>query len=172
MPTLLIRPACVTDAQDIARIHILAWQTAYRGLVPDAYLASMDLQQRCDSWEKLLAASQHPVVVAQSGSSLAGWADFGASRDVSAAPSAGEIYGIYLAPERWRRGIGSQLFAAAIHALAQADFSSASLWVLQDNPVARRFYERMGMSCEDLPCPVTLGGRELQKVRYHMQIAG
>jgi RimJ/RimL family protein N-acetyltransferase len=34
--------------------------------------------------------------------------------------------------------------AAALAALRTSGFDSASLWVLEDNPRARRFYEREG----------------------------
>ena len=39
---------------------------------------------------------------------------------------------------------GPSLMAAAVAALRTSGFATASLWVLEDNPRARRFYEREG----------------------------
>ena len=47
-------------------------------------------------------------------------------------------------PERWRAGAGRALLAAVEHALTDAGFAEATLWVLEQNERARRFYERAG----------------------------
>ena len=41
-----IRPAAEGDAAGIARVHVRSWQEAYAGIVPEAYLASLDVDQR------------------------------------------------------------------------------------------------------------------------------
>ena len=35
---MLLRPAEPADAMDVARVHVRAWQVAYRNLLPDEYL--------------------------------------------------------------------------------------------------------------------------------------
>jgi hypothetical protein len=34
----MIRAATVSDAQEIARVHVASWLSTYRGLLPDDFL--------------------------------------------------------------------------------------------------------------------------------------
>ena len=45
-----IRRPTVDDAPDIASIHVSAWQAAYRGIVPDAFLDALSVDQREARW--------------------------------------------------------------------------------------------------------------------------
>ncbi len=54
---ILIRPAQKEDAYKIARVHIVTWQTAYRGQLPDTYLDSLSVEKRATVWDKRLEAS-------------------------------------------------------------------------------------------------------------------
>jgi GNAT superfamily N-acetyltransferase len=56
------------------------------------------------------------------------------------------LAGFYLVPERWGSGLADLLHAEAVAALRALGCSRARLWVLEDNPRARRFYERHGWS--------------------------
>ena len=47
-------------------------------------------------------------------------------------------------PDFWDRGFGRELIDAAENRLRELDHSHAVLWVLEDNPRARRFYELAG----------------------------
>ncbi len=58
----------------------------------------------------------------------------------------GELYGFYLHPDAWGSGAADALIGRCHDAL-QSRFTCASLWVLRDNPRARRFYERNGWAC-------------------------
>jgi hypothetical protein len=49
-----IRRAIATDAATIAGIHVRAWQWAYRGLIPDAFLDSLSVEARETSWRRQL----------------------------------------------------------------------------------------------------------------------
>jgi ribosomal protein S18 acetylase RimI-like enzyme len=72
---------------------------------------------------------------------VVGFASCGESRD---AAGEGELYAIYALPKAWGSGTGPTLMTAALTALRANGFGTASLWVLEDNPRARRFYEREG----------------------------
>ena len=37
-----VRPATLADVTEIAMIHVRSWQAAYRGLMPQDYLRSLD----------------------------------------------------------------------------------------------------------------------------------
>ena len=49
-----VREATPADAPGIARVHVDAWRTTYRGLVPDSYLAGLSYADRQTMWERIL----------------------------------------------------------------------------------------------------------------------
>ncbi|HXB49020.1 MAG TPA: GNAT family N-acetyltransferase [Streptosporangiaceae bacterium] len=51
---------------------------------------------------------------------------------------------IYLAPDSWGRGLGRELMTAALTYLADLGYDEVTLWVLDTNARARRFYEAAG----------------------------
>ena len=56
----------------------------------------------------------------------------------------GHLARLYVDPGEWGGGIGAALHDAAIDELRGNGCASASLWVLEANDRARRFYERRG----------------------------
>ena len=59
-------------------------------------------------------------------------------------PNVGHLARLYVTPDRWAQGIGSSLHSAATDHLRSAGFEQATLWVLEHNQRARRWYERLG----------------------------
>ena len=92
-------------------------------------------------WEERLANPQpgRQVLVCEDDGRVVGFVSLGDSRDE---PGKGELYAIYVVSEAWGSGAGPALMARALDALR--GYPSATLWVLDDNPRARRFYEREG----------------------------
>lgn len=57
--------------------------------------------------------------------------------------SLGHLARMYVAPERWGQGIGRVLHIVAVDHLRNAGYEEATLWVLEGNDRARRWYERL-----------------------------
>lgn len=168
-----LRRARVDDAQGIAAVHVAAWQAAYRGLMPDDYLASLRAEARADFWRRALAAEPHPVLVAERAGRIVGFASCGPPRDAGAPADRGELYAIYIDPAVWSSGVGRALCQAALGALRAAGFTAASLWVLAGNTRAIRFYERAGFARDPAATKtVTLGGTTLPELRYVRMLDG
>jgi GNAT superfamily N-acetyltransferase len=55
---------------------------------------------------------------------------------------------LYVVPERWGAGVAPALHDWALEVVRELGSERCSLWVLEDNARARRFYERRGW-CED-----------------------
>ncbi|MEA2366174.1 MAG: hypothetical protein QOI32_1686, partial [Thermoleophilaceae bacterium] len=51
---------------------------------------------------------------------------------------------IFVAPERWRGGVGRALLAAALDHLRGRAYSEVTLWSFADNGRANAFYEAAG----------------------------
>jgi ribosomal protein S18 acetylase RimI-like enzyme len=110
--------------------------------VPDSFLDGMlaDVERR-----RQLMASQGGQVtetVAVSGADVVGWIVAGSCRDADRTyPWQGEIYGCYVLPGWWSHGIGRRLLDHTANALQEGGRMDLSLWVLEGNARARRFYE-------------------------------
>jgi GNAT superfamily N-acetyltransferase len=81
------------------------------------------------------------VIVAVHDGQVCGATWFDPTRDPKMDPAqVGELVGIYLLPEVWDKGLGRKLLTAAVEHLTAAGYSQATLWVLESNARARRFY--------------------------------
>jgi diamine N-acetyltransferase len=54
------------------------------------------------------------------------------------------LEGLYVAPDWWGKGVADRLHGRALETLRGWGSERCHLWVLEENPRARRFYERRG----------------------------
>jgi GNAT superfamily N-acetyltransferase len=138
----IIRDAVLEDADAIARVSAESWRSSYRGVLPDEVLASIDVDKRAAKRRDLLRAGEGLYLVARDARELVGFCDAGPHRD--GAPGRGEVYAIYLLERVKRRGLGGKLFRCAQAWLAARGMPVVSVWVIEANSPARRFYEALG----------------------------
>ena len=159
--TLMVRAARAADVPAIARIHVDAWRAAYRGHMPDAYLDSLDVEQRARMWSGALSRPAPARLVVTE--PLTAFCFYGPSREDDQA----EIYALYVHPDHWRRGGGRVLCARAEQDARERECASIALWALQANEDARRFYERVGYAPDGAERDNTrLTGFALHEMRY------
>lgn len=143
-----IRPATPEDARAIAHVHMASWRSTYRGVLPDAVLANLSLDQREVTWrQQTETARQDPlgvfVLVAEDETaSLVGFASAGPEREATSGFDGG-LYAVYLLEKHQRQGIGRRFVAEAIGRFRERGYESMRVWVLDGNP-AQAFYERLG----------------------------
>jgi len=179
MGDVMVRDARVADVARIGLVHVRSWQAAYRGLMPQDYLDGLDPEQRSDMWEHILAA-QNParagvlvVEATEDEQQILGFVSYGTSRDDDAdKQKVGEVAAIYLLPDAWGKGAGGQLMGAALGRLAGAGFAEATLWVLDTNVRARRFYQAGGWAPDGTVKTEDFRGFPLSEVRYRIALPG
>lgn len=168
----MIRTANASDALAIARIQVTAWRAAYAGLMPATVLDALSVEGRTSVWARLIATpatTEHRMWVIESESTPVGFASTGPSRDEGATAATMEIYAIYLAPDYVGRGLGQALHAHAIADFARRGAHAVTLWALEGNLRATRFYERMGMH-RDGEKVETVEGARLRHIRYRVDL--
>ncbi len=158
----MVRDARADDAEAIAGVHVAAWQEAYKHVFPRDALASLSVEERTAQWHEWLKPSEITVLVAEQGGEVCAFASAGQSRDEE---SAAELYAIYVDPPIWGSGMGRALLLEIEGRLRDTGFGQATLWVLQDNPRARRFYETAGWCAETTRSKIILG-LEIVEIRY------
>ncbi len=165
-----IRRADVADALRIAEVHVRCWKVAYRGLLPQDLLDSLDPQQRVRRWEVTLEQSSWPAggtLVAEEADRLVGFAKLCPTRDSDQDPAAvGEVASFYVSPEVWGQGVGRALMEASSGTLVAAGFLTASLWVLDNNARAIGFYEALGWRHDGAVKDDVMGGAPIRDLRF------
>jgi ribosomal protein S18 acetylase RimI-like enzyme len=160
----LVRPAEIDDAAAIANVHVATWRTAYRGLLPDDFLASLSGAGYEERWRRTLGESPNHVYVAENAHGVIGFASGGRERAGEDGYS-GELYAIYVVREAQHQGHGRRLVQAVVGSLREMGLKDMIVWVLRDNASARKFYERLG-GVYVRTQPITVGSAQLEEVSY------
>ncbi|HEX5461408.1 MAG TPA: GNAT family N-acetyltransferase [Steroidobacteraceae bacterium] len=166
-----LRPAVPEDALSVARVHVRAWQVAYRGLLPDDYLTGLRAEDRAQRYD---FASRDPArprtLVAIEADTVLGFATISPARDQELAGQ-GELCALYVEPDCWGRGIGQALASAARSELHRLGFRQAALWVIAGNARAERFYRADGWTHDGLRRAQQVWSVRVDTVRYSRALA-
>lgn len=82
----------------------------------------------------------------------------------------GIIFVLYVLPEYWGEGVGKTLIRTIMDSLRELELEIVTLWVLRDNHLARRFYERLGWRTDGQTRIEEYGGTELEVVCYRISL--
>lgn len=172
LPEPLIRPALPGDAPELARVQVAALQAAYRGSLPGSHLLQLRPESQVAPLVRLLEtpSPEAPRVwVLERVGRVLGFAAAGRP-DPADASGAGELFALYLHPTVWNRGFGRALLALALDHLDACGHPCATLWVLERNARARRFYEVLGWAPDGGSRTVWEGGIALRECRYRLDL--
>lgn len=143
---LEIVKATASDSAAIAQILVSSWQAAYRGIMPDEMLNNLSVQQREEVWRKHLNSGGEAYLLRLSDEAV-GVIEVCDFRDsIEGFSEWGEIPVIYLLPERYGCGLGSELMRFALAALTERGKENVGIWVLEKNTRAIHFYKKHGFS--------------------------
>lgn len=108
-----------------------------------------------------------PPLVAESDGVVVGYVAVGPTHDEN---GDGELFAIYVQPKQWGTGVGRALIEAGEERLRELGHEDAHLWVLEDNPRARRFYEAAGWAVDGTARRIEIFGFDLDEVRYRKRL--
>ncbi len=160
-----IRDARPADVDAIAAVARATWHAAYDDLLgPDT------VEETVDSWydpeplrEELreTAGSEACFLVAED-DDVVGFATAGPARDRESDPAGRDAFfaRLYVEPDRWGEGIGTELTAEVAERLRDAGHEAVWLEVFDGNERGRSFYESLGFERIG-SASETFGGREV-----------
>ena len=149
--TFEIRAAVRDDADGITDVQVASWRAGYAHVFPRAVLYADDFDAtRRSFWNRWQFAPGHRIAVAVETSGHAvgrvvGFSSYGPERERARGfTGRGEVWAFYFHPDVWGTGVASTMMEHTETRLRAEGFDTAVLWVLDDNPRARAFYEKFG----------------------------
>lgn len=164
-----IKYATIKDAYTLAEIHSSSWKIAYKGIVPDEVLDNFTVAKRQKAFEQALKDGREENAIIFKESKPAGLICLGKCRDSDKDYTCGEIWGIYLHPDYWNMGIGFRLISWGLEELTKRGYKRATLWVLEDNLIAREFYQKVGFKHDGTIKEIKVG-KVLNEYRYEKSL--
>ena len=158
-----IRLATLYDAKCCADIHAKSWEFAYRDIVSKDIIDKHNIRWPM-IWDKMLANNTNSHYVVIYDSIIIGFLTIAISRDDDLNKSFYEIIGLYLSPQYISRGFGKLTMDWIKQEVKSRGYDKISLWVLEENTHARKFYEKAGFKADGKNKPSGLA--DAREVRY------
>jgi len=191
-----VRPARAGDADDLARVQVASWRSAFAGIVPPELLGELTSLEAAavwrDRWREAIGnppTSRHRVLTAVSGGpvsgaplsggpvsgapvrEVAGFVSAGPATDADRWPATdAEIYEFRVAPDRTGQGHGGRLMHAAAETLVSDGFRTVSIWVLEADALLLQFLESAGWALDGARGELDVGV-SVPVVRLHTAIS-
>ncbi|WP_353807422.1 GNAT family N-acetyltransferase [Agromyces sp. SYSU T00194] len=156
---VVIRPIRDVDAEALGRVHAQCWHEDYDQLVDAATLANLSPRRMAELWTHWVnQGDDYTHVAALVDGEIVGFAGAGPARDEDA-PRERELFFIHLLDAFHGRGIGQQLFDAAVGE------ASVYCWVPDSNEYALHFYDRNGFARDGVEHDEPFLGETIHEVR-------
>lgn len=167
MERLTIRKAQLNDTAAMAAIHCRSWEAAYPGIITADAIAAKNAGRPAQWRQSLWGVHNNYIALWDSvPAGLLGL--FSPCRDKDL-PQAGEVGAIYLLPEFWGTDIGRPLLEFGVAELHKLGHDTVTLWVLEQNLRARRFYEKCGFAADGARKELEQSGAVME-VRYRLSV--
>ncbi len=153
----------------IADIHAASWWNTYRDVLPRSYLESLHPDKLEPYWLKRLRRerARKTTWVIEDTRGVAGFVVLGPCRsDAELVGFAGEVYMLYVSPDRVGEGFGRALLDASLAEIERRGFYWAVIWVVKANRNAQAFYRHMGLRNDTGFRWDEFHGRRVAVVRY------
>ncbi|WP_328461384.1 GNAT family N-acetyltransferase [Actinoplanes sp. NBC_00393] len=181
-----VRPARPEDAEEIARIQLSTWRTAYRRMFPAHVLANLDESYLARGWTEAITAPptpRHRVLIAveqgETATNVVGFAASGPADEQALAPEeqplpehVAAVTDLLIEPRWGRRGHGSRLLAAAVDNWRDDGFRTAVAWVYEADEVMRKFLGSTGWEPDGAGRALDVDDLLVPQLRLHVAIDG
>jgi len=142
---ITIRLAVPADAPDMAEVGIRSWEVAYKDIIPAEYIRERNATR---SKQFKIPDDNTTKYVIQKDSKIIGIMTIDRSYDDDLDDSFYDLQAIYLHPDYYRRGIGSQAMEFAYDIARNLGKTAMTVWLLADNHNAKNFYEKCGFNAD------------------------
>ena len=145
--SITIRLAVPSDAPDMAEVHMRSWDVAYKNILPTEYICEKNAG-RLELYKRVITKENTKTYVIQCDGKTVGLLRVDTPQDDDLKEHYAELHYIYLHPDYFRQGIGSQAMEFAYEIARGFGKNGMVLWVLEKNADSIRFYEKCGFSAD------------------------
>lgn len=180
-----VRPAEPEDAERIAALTGDAWWAAYAGFLPDAaireglasgYDEAFVREALAERDDLLFVVCEAPRAAADSNETdrdprdaETGIVGYASAQQTWADEVA--IHALFVAPDRWREGVGTALLDAVAASARDADVDRLRVETFRENRVGRAFLEARGFDRRtDEPFEIAVGDVVREAVAYERAV--
>jgi GNAT superfamily N-acetyltransferase len=137
-----IRKASPRDEPVIAELYVASRRAAWRGIVDDAYLDGLHVEEEGRELVTDFAPRDAGwrILVGEDGGRIVGFVTLVADHE----SRTGHVGALFVSPDRFRSGIGTSLLDATLAALEHDGCDQAILWTLEEDRGLTAFYRRRG----------------------------
>ena len=137
-----LRLAHSSDLPDIANLFLQCWTISYVEVLSQETREAMTLESAIELWEKALTTNlERKTVLAIENDELIGV--FRVGSDPKNALR-GHLFSLYISPDCSGKGFGKRLLESAIEEIKSEGFSEMTLWVFNENKIAKSLYTKYG----------------------------
>jgi len=144
----MIRLANVNDAKSIAHIRVDGWKNAYKGMIPDSFLNTLDYGSEENRVKSRINRSdsefKSDILVYEDEGEVLAYAYFGKAIDEAFPTYQSEVVALYVLPSKKGMGIGTKLMNEIKSLLIKQGYSNMIVWCLKENYPSIKFYEHLG----------------------------
>ena len=169
MNKIKIRNIEEKDIESIADITIKGWKTAYKDIVDDKYLSSMDrdeiIKKRKNDYK------ENGFIIAEIEREIVGFCRYidSNNRSPEIKDADCELAAIYVKPELKYKGIGTKLVGYVKEEFRKKGKTKMIIWCLKDNEPSKKFYSKMGGKVIREKV-IEIGGKEYKEVCFEYAI--
>lgn len=139
-----IRNILGKDIESVVDIQISGWQTAYKGIISDKYLNSLNkdelILKRKNDYQ------QDGYIVAEINEEIVGFCRYVDNNSYTSNMEEidCEIVALYVKPNFKYKGIGTKMFLYVVKEFKRKKKTKMIIWCLKDNEPSKKFYTKMG----------------------------
>jgi len=141
---IIIRNIEEKDIPSVVDIQINGWKSAYKGIIDDNVLNSMNRDERIEKRKN--DYKENGFIVAELNNQVVGFCRYIDSnkftQDISYIDC--ELLALYVKPDLKYNGIGTMLFQFVTNQFKSKNKTKMILWCLKDNEPSKKFYTKMG----------------------------
>lgn len=144
MENIVIRNIKEEDIPSIVDITINSWKKAYKGIIDDNVLNSMNRQEKMEKLRKSYKKDRY--IVAEINEEIVGFCRYidNNSYTPNILEIDCEIVALYVKPIFKYNGIGTKMVQFVINEFRNEGKTKMIIWCLKDNKPSRKFYTKMG----------------------------
>jgi len=163
-----IRLAKPSDAPDMAEIHARSWEVAYKDIIPMEYIKQKNAT-RPALYQRIITNDNTTQYVIQADCKTVGIMCIDDPQDDDIDDNYYELHGIYLHPDYYRKGIGTQAVDFAFEKARELGKKFMNVWVFAENINSINFYKKCGFTA-DGKTKILECGKDMEAVRMRKDL--